>query len=185
MLYTLNLYSAACQLYLNKTGRKKWILLVLVLHSGSQYFNVSFSPHYKPGEKQILYLTTIHILLWKIKYGHIFFISPPIKRWNFYNLCIWTGLMTLANRMGQKSWCVSSEAYVSKGLTVSAFTLLVYFYYHDRKPRLNHGMVRDDVERKAQQNRQQQGPRHLTEAMLDSLAIAELTNYFSHMSDSR
>ena len=26
MLYTLNLYSAVCQLYLNKTGRKKFLL---------------------------------------------------------------------------------------------------------------------------------------------------------------
>ena len=30
MLYTLNLHSAVCQLYLNKTGRKKKTLILLL-----------------------------------------------------------------------------------------------------------------------------------------------------------
>ena len=30
MLYTLNLYRAICQLYLNKTGRKKKLYMLLI-----------------------------------------------------------------------------------------------------------------------------------------------------------
>ena len=33
MLYTLNLYSATCQLYLNKIGRKKFLMVYLGFNS--------------------------------------------------------------------------------------------------------------------------------------------------------
>ena len=33
MLYTLNLYSAVCQLYLKKTGRKKLRVLILFMRA--------------------------------------------------------------------------------------------------------------------------------------------------------
>ena len=40
MLYTLNLYSAKCQLHFNKTGRKKNTLLSLLLSRSNSEFNI-------------------------------------------------------------------------------------------------------------------------------------------------
>ena len=41
MLYTLNLYSAVCQLYLNKTEKKKVTVLLMVINKYGKIINFS------------------------------------------------------------------------------------------------------------------------------------------------
>ena len=38
MLFTLNLYSSVCQLYLNKSGRKKFKVLYVIFSFLAQFF---------------------------------------------------------------------------------------------------------------------------------------------------